>query len=291
MWNGTSWSALGNGVNNLVQTIDTFNGKLYTGGFFDSAGVIRANHIAEWNGTSWTALGSGVNFFTNALFALTVYNGELIAGGGFDTAGGISANHIAAWNGTSWSSLGSGSNGDVYALTIYKGELIVGGGFTLPSRWIAQWNGTSWSAFGNGLVSGVNALTIYNSNLVAGGYIIDSAGGYRVNNITEWCDTCKPLGVNELRPANSGNELRIFPNPNNGVFQLVISNEQLVIKNTVEIYNMLGERVYSNSYRPIAISHQLITIDLSDQPAGIYLYRLISETGEQIGTGKFIIQK
>jgi hypothetical protein len=53
---------------------------------------------------------------------------------------------------------------------------------------------------------------------------------------------------------------------------------------------MLGERVYSNSYQPIAISHQPINIDLSSEPSGIYLYRVLTESGELLGTGKFVIK-
>jgi uncharacterized repeat protein (TIGR03803 family) len=97
------------------------------------------------------------------------------------------------------------------------------------------------------------------------------------------------LGINELRATSE--VVRVFPNPNNGSFQLVISNEQLGIKNTIEIYNMLGQEVYSKSYQPIAISYQPINIDLSGEPSGIYLYRVLAESGELVGTGKFVIQK
>jgi hypothetical protein len=294
-WNGTSWSALGSGVNNIcncpetgVFALDTFQNNLIVGGAFDTAGGQPANYIAEWNGTSWSALGSGLRHFSlNYVDALTVYNGELIVGGGFDTAGGIPANRIAAWNGTSWSALGTGLSNDVFALTVYNGNLIAGGQFYIPYHRIAQWNGILWSSFGNS-INGANigCLDIFNGNLIAGGDF-DSAGGYRVNYITEWCDTCKPLGVNELRPANSGNELRIFPNPNNGIFQIGISNEQLIIKSTVEIYNMLGERVYSKQFSTFNFQ---LSIDLSDQPAGIYLYRVINQTENRIGAGKFIIE-
>ncbi len=97
------------------------------------------------------------------------------------------------------------------------------------------------------------------------------------------------LGVNEVRSERE--EVKVVPNPNNGRFQLVICNEQLVIKSTVEIYNMLGQEVYSNSYQPIAISHQLININLSSKPSGIYLYRVITVTGELVGEGKFVIER
>src|SRR5437762_2791504 len=70
-WNGTSWSALGTGINGQVNAL-TVNGNLIAGGYFTTAGGTTANHIAQWNGTSWSALGTGIN---NAVNALTVYNG------------------------------------------------------------------------------------------------------------------------------------------------------------------------------------------------------------------------
>ncbi|NNM95618.1 MAG: T9SS type A sorting domain-containing protein, partial [Bacteroidia bacterium] len=52
------------------------------------------------------------------------------------------------------------------------------------------------------------------------------------------------------------------------------------------IYNMLGEQVYSHYQITTPSEYQ---IDLSSQPAGIYLYRVITETGYLIGEGKFEI--
>jgi sugar lactone lactonase YvrE len=93
-----------------------------------------------------------------------------------------------------------------------------------------------------------------------------------------------PLGVNEI--ANS-NEIKLFPNPNNGKFTLEVKSEELRTKSDVEVYNMLGERIYSS---PFTINHLQFSIDISGQPAGIYLYRVLSETDNLISEGKFIIE-
>src|SRR5262245_29012979 len=62
-WDGTAWSARGNGLSDSVFALTVFDDgsgpSLYAGGLFTSAGVVVANHIARWNGTSWSALGSG----------------------------------------------------------------------------------------------------------------------------------------------------------------------------------------------------------------------------------------
>ena len=94
---------------------------------------------------------------------------------------------------------------------------------------------------------------------------------------------CITTGINQLQYAN---QIQIFPNPNNGVFTLQSSG--LSGKSSVEIYSVLGERIYAH---PFTSQNPQFTIDLSNQPEGIYLYRVLDENGNSIGTGKLIIQK
>ena len=104
-WNGSSWSALGSGINNGVEALAVSGSTLYAGGGFTTAGGSAATNIAQWNGSSWSALGSGMN---SGVFALAVSGSTLYAGGDFTTAGSdTNANHIGQWNGSSWSALGS----------------------------------------------------------------------------------------------------------------------------------------------------------------------------------------
>ena len=65
-----------------------------------------------------------------------------------------------------------------------------------------------------------------------------------------------------------------------------MQNEKLKMKN-IEVFNVLGEKVYSQ----FTTHHSPFTIDLSGQPDGIYLYRVVAEDGGFIGEGKLIIQK
>ncbi len=95
----------------------------------------------------------------------------------------------------------------------------------------------------------------------------------------------QPLAIKNLHNLNGG--ISVYPNPNHGVFQVAIS-QQASANSTIEVYNMLGEKVYSNSYQPIAISHQLIQIDLSAQPAGVYLLRVINSNGALAGTQQIV---
>jgi uncharacterized repeat protein (TIGR03803 family) len=99
-------------------------------------------------------------------------------------------------------------------------------------------------------------------------------------------DTCvsitSDLGINNIN-ANSG-QVTVYPNPNNGNFTM----ESSVAggKSTAEIYNILGENVKS-----FELTGKTNQIDLTAQPEGIYLYRVMAEDGSLIGEGKLIIQK
>ena len=108
-WDGSRWSALGDGVNSSVRGIAVSGSDVYVGGEFTEAEVVSANYTAKWDGTSWSALGSGVN---DIVSAIAVSDNELYVGGEFTQVGGSSANHFARWNGNFWSVTGTqGING------------------------------------------------------------------------------------------------------------------------------------------------------------------------------------
>src|SRR5205809_5854530 len=96
-WNGSSWSALGAGMNGYVYALAVSGGDLYAGGSFTTAGGSAATNIAKWDGSSWSALGSGLggglsghSHFSgySPVWALAVSGSDLYAGGNFTTAGG-----------------------------------------------------------------------------------------------------------------------------------------------------------------------------------------------------------
>lgn len=186
-WNGSSWSALGSGMNNTVNALAVSGSTLFAAGSFTRAGGVVARYIAQWNGSSWSALGSGMS---NSVQALAVSGNTLYAGGSFTNAGGVSANYIAQWNGTGWSALGSGMNGEVTALAVSGNTLYAGGNFSMAggvsANGIAQWNGSGWSALGSGLISGmangwVSALAVSGSTLYAGGGFSTAGTNFSAN--------------------------------------------------------------------------------------------------------------
>ena len=85
-WNGTTWSALGTGLNGFVSALAIGNNSnLYAGGSFSQAGRVPARYVAHWNGTAWSALGTGLNAPMHALAKGA--NGLLYVGGEFTTTG------------------------------------------------------------------------------------------------------------------------------------------------------------------------------------------------------------
>jgi hypothetical protein len=103
-WNGTIWSPLGTGMDDIVLCLTVFKAELVAGGPFVRAGGVTVNRIARWNGASWQSLGTGVN---GPVLALTVYSNFLLAGGNFTIAGGVAVLYHGQWDDFVWTSFSS----------------------------------------------------------------------------------------------------------------------------------------------------------------------------------------
>jgi hypothetical protein len=112
--------------------------------------------------------------------------------------------------------------------------------------------------------------------------VFDSHGCITDSTITVIVNTCVGIpGIN-----SSISEFLLYPNPNNGIFTLEVKSEEVRTKSALEVYNMLGQQIKTE-----VLTNKKTAIDLSSQPNGIYLYRLITETGNLVSEGKFIIAK
>lgn len=189
-----SWSPLGVGIGSAsyhaVHSFATYNGELYAGGYFSTAGNMPANNIAKWNGTSWSPVSTGTD---NTVRSLAVYNGELYAAGNFSMAGNTAVHHIAKWNGTYWSAVGIVESYNIKSMIVYNGELYAAGDFDAligaNGTSIAKWNGTDWSAVGGGvepIINSVECLAVYNGELYAAGAHIGGGGVANHFSILKW---------------------------------------------------------------------------------------------------------
>jgi hypothetical protein len=213
-----AWSALGNGMNGIVNTLAVSGSDVYVGGLFTqicgnaacNSGNSTANHVAKWNGSAWSALGNGVD---GNVDALAVSGSDVYVGGNFTqicgnaacNSGNTTANRVAKWNGSAWSTLGSGVNGTVDALAVSGSDVYVGGEFTQVCGYlclignntvnhIAKWNGSAWSALGSGVNDVVYALAVSGSNVYAGGrftficldYLCNTYLNSLANHVARW---------------------------------------------------------------------------------------------------------
>ena len=207
-WDGSTWSALGMGLNSKVADIAfDGSGNLYAGGTFTTAGGSLANRVAKWNGTAWSNLGTGIDGEVTAL-AFDA-DGDLYVGGLFTVAGGVSVKGIAKWDGTAWSALGSGViGGYVSALACdTSGRVYAAGRFSaidgVAAQNVAKWDQGHWSALGTGLTTDVRALVLDASETLYAG------SGDRVStwNGTSWIrlGTGMNNAVSSLAFDGSGN--------------------------------------------------------------------------------------
>jgi hypothetical protein len=95
-WDGSSWSALGSGMNAYVRALAVYDNKLIAGGWFTTAGGVEANRIAAWDGSLWSPLGSGITCNCDVQ-GLAGYDTKLMLGGGFAVAGNKVSGYIAQW--------------------------------------------------------------------------------------------------------------------------------------------------------------------------------------------------
>lgn len=285
-WDGSKWDSLSSGINDSVYALAVYNGNLYAGGQFTRAGSQTVSNIAYWDGTTWNAVGSGTNA---PVLALMQYKSALYAGGGFSTAGGVTAHFVASWNGTIWVAAGAGVTGTtgVEAFCVFNGMLYAGGLFnksgSLTVNNIATWNGTVWDTVSiKGINSTVDAFAVLDSAVYAGGQFT-RAGEVAASDIAVWGG--KSLGVNNATSKISN--VVVYPNPTSGNFTISVFGKSVTAYPlSVEIYNVLGQRVYFQS----GIQQATFNIDLKHQCAGIYFFRLADESGSPVNQGKVIIQ-
>ena len=195
-WDGTSWSAVGEGLGGNPYALTVFDDgsgpALYAG--CDSGGV------RKWDGSSWTYVGLGSH-----IHALAVYDDgsgpALYAGYEKWSAGG----GIVKWDGAEWSEVGGGLYSPdfsigVFSLVVFDDgsgpALYVGGNFIkaggmngITAYGIARWDGQDWSSVGGGVSNRVRAMTVHDDGggpaLYAGGEFTYS-GGVQANCVAKW---------------------------------------------------------------------------------------------------------
>jgi len=222
VWSGSSWTAVGGGVNGIVNGLVLNGGTLYAAGNFTQAGSVPANYVAAWNGANWSALSSGLSAAANSIAA---FNNLICMAGSFATAGGIAVSNFAVWNGTSWSAEG-GLSASGLRVVATSTNVFVGGTFASANgvtvNGITSWDGAQWNPIGtpgrmNGVGGFVFALATDETNWFAGG-IFNYAGLVTASNIARFDGTnWHPMGIG-VYPSGGTTSVNAIATSNNNVY-------------------------------------------------------------------------
>lgn len=271
-WNGTAWSAIGNGISanvldEILYAIAVVGGDVYVGGFIEYIGpgaTVKANHVVRWTGSSWVPIGTnGGAGVSNTVYALAAVGDELLVGGSFTHANftgqfppaqsaTIEATYVARWDGQSWSSLGVGGPGaPVRALAVAGNDVYAAANLDVQHpqfnrNLVARWNGNSWTTLGPGTVqefnSTVRAVTAVGGVVYAAGSFtsVQSGGGTVVNRVARWNGSAwVPLG------SGQGAGVDQMDIPWNGIYALAGVGNDLYVGGAFVRANA-GEPVSAN---------------------------------------------
>jgi len=108
------------------------------------------------------------------------------------------------------------------------------------------------------------------------------------------CDTMTKVDYinilqNGISEINKEVEIGIYPNPNNGMFTVDINSyyENVPIAIGIEVYNLLGEKVYADEIQSFKGNHKH-SLNLSTLPKGIYQIVIMNAQFKRVG--KVVIQ-
>lgn len=179
------------------------------------------------------------------------------------------------------------------------------------SAWIDKTSSSTWMDFGkyrmyykkaadsvwipiNNFVStevrNNNVLATWNTHGLA-------AGSYNLRLVVydNWTDSAEAVKAVTLLPSMllSANEnsfmeqnVSIYPNPSQGMFQIQINNGQLPIDSyELSIYNMMGEKIYQSTIQQLNNS----AIDLREAKEGIYSLGI--KTSEGVLSKKIVVAR
>ena len=286
-FNGINGSQ-GNGsltiINNKIYG-PTWQGGIYNRGTLFSLDTNGAAYkkLHDFNDTDGAAPAGGLAAFNNKLYGIAEWKG---ANAGYifsiDTSGSNYKNIYRL----------NDSNVDINTSLLYNNGVLygmsdLGGNYQDGSLFALDTDGSNYKEFfsfnhtdGGNLEDG--KLTLYGNTLYGVAY---QGGPFDYFGVVfKYSESEVTTSVKELT-ATKG-LIHVYPNPSNGNYEFQITNYEAGSAN-IEVYNVLGQQVYS---KQAVISNSQFVIELN-QPSGVYLYRVIANSGEVIGEGKLVIQK
>jgi hypothetical protein len=287
----TNWNRIGAVQTDSLEDTTVFTVPSIPGGTYSL--VVAVNGFAS-NPVLFNVFGVTLASSTN----LTCY-GSNIGSATVNAAGGISPYTYSWSGGGGTSSSASGLGAGTYTITATDNngcEASTTVAITQPTNLVITTtsSGATDSSSCNGS-AGVNAAggtRPYTYSWSTGGQTTASISGQCTGSycctVTDANGCTKTTCVNVatgMESIESGEgQISVYPNPTNGVFTIQIPQLNGQLK--VGIYNILGQNVKTEQIRD-----KINVIDLSNEPNGIYFYRIIKEDGTVTGEGKVVIQR
>lgn len=237
--------------------------KIATGRFFSLA-VKSDGTVWTWGENLYGQLGNGTTTDSHVPVQVSGLTGIIKAA----TCGAFEC-HIIKNDGTAWA-WGRNTYGNL------------GDGSVTHRSTPVQMTGISDVA---GLVAGTNFSLIYKSDGTfwgcgrnASGQLGDGTFLQR-NTLVQATSLCTILHPTGLITHDKSNfiEINAFPNPSsNGIFFIEMESGRLTLESgKMEIYNVIGEKVFQSEINLITINTPM-TVDLSEKPDGIYFMTIVT---------------
>ena len=296
--------------NGAVTHLTVYKDNLIISGNFDSVGTVPAKKIALWNGTNWSAIASSFEPQYGAIIEFEIIHDTLVCSGDFSEIDNMIAPGLAFWDGNEWSTILNGEflNQDQYIKTVteYNDDLVIGGYFDsiggIAANNIALWNGNSFNTLGSGIERDttynswdpyariVYELYEYQSELYVFGDF-SKAGGHPSAHIARWTKHDVSTDIKDEDIINLPQKFVLnqnYPNPFNPTTEISFTLPKNC-KVSLEVYNILGQRVVTLVDKNMAVGSHTVKWDASQFASGIYLYRL--STNEFVDEKKMVLIK
>ena len=118
-----------------------------------------------------------------------------------------------------------------------------------------------------------------------------SDGAIPYGDLTYYDTTQEITGYAQVAAATG--LVSVYPNPNNGKFNMILSNQLVAGTNngyskhfSIQVYNVMGEIVYTS-----LLQADKNEINLESRAQGIYFYRVVGQDGGFVEDGKIVIQR
>lgn len=261
-----------------VQVSGLTNVTSIAAGRFYSLAVKSDSTVWTWGENLYGQLGDGTTVDKHVpvqVPGLTGVVDAVVANGAFHTMVLKSDNTVWAWGRNTYGNLGDNT-------TVHRSS---------PVQMIGMSDVTSMASGTNFSLLAKSDGTFWGCGRNASGQLGD--GTVTQHNIatqsTPVCFVMQPVGISDH--IAEGIEFSVYPNPSNGIFNLQLEKDEyssLELENVkLEVYNSIGENILQSNLNYYS-SSETISVDLSQQPTGIYFIKINS--GKYVFNQKLIKQ-